>query len=63
MVVAVKIPSLLYQNFSRCNVDFPVVSFNFEPNLGYPLRVGELFVDAQCDITLLEPYNFLLKMM
>ena len=54
MVVAVKIPSLLHQNFSRCNVDMPVVSFDFVPNLGYPLRVGELLVDARCDLPLLE---------
>ena len=46
MVVVVKIPSLLHQNFSRCDVDLPVVSFDFVSNLGYPLRVGELVVDA-----------------
>ena len=55
MVVAVKIPSLLHQNFSGCDVDLPVVSFDFAPKLGYPLRVGELVVDARCDLTLLEP--------
>ena len=55
MVVAVKIPSLIHQNFSCCDVDFPVVSFDFVPNLGYPLRVGELVVDARCDLPLLEP--------
>ena len=63
MVVAVKIPSLLHQNFSRCDVDLPVVSFDFVPNLGYPLRVGELLVDARCDLPLLERLNFLLKIM
>ena len=46
MVVAIKIPSLLNQNFSHCDVDMPVVSFDFVPNSGYPLRVGELLVDA-----------------
>ena len=61
MVVAIKIPSLLHQNFSRCDVDLPVVSFDFVPNLGYPLRVGELLVDARCDPPLLEPYSFPLK--
>ena len=55
MVVAVKIPSLLHQHFFRCDVDFPIVSFDFVPNSGYPLRVGELLVDARCDIPLLEP--------
>ena len=63
MVVAVKIPSLLHQNLSHCNVDLLVVSFDFMQNLGYPLRVGELVVDARCDLPLLEPWNFLLKMM
>ena len=63
MVVVVKIPSILHQNFSRRDVDLPIVSFDFVPNLGYPLRVGELLVDAQCDLPLLEPLNFLLKMM
>ena len=63
MVVAVKIHSRLHKNFSRCDVDVLVISFNSMPNLGYPLRVGELVVDARCDLPLLEPYNFLLKMM
>ena len=63
MVVAIKIASLLHQKFSRCDVDLLVISFNFVPNLGYPLRVGEIFVDARCDLPLLETYNFLLKMM
>ena len=58
MVVAVKIPSLLHQNFSCYDVDLPVVSFDFVPNSGFPLRVGGLLVDAQ-----LEPSNFLLNMM
>ena len=55
MVVAIKIPSLLHQNFSRCDVDLIVVSLDFVPNLGYPLRVGELVVNARCDLPLLEP--------
>ena len=63
MVVTVKIPSLPHQNFSHCDVDMPIVSFEFVPNLGYPLRVGELVFGAQCDLPLLEPFNFLLKMM
>ena len=63
MVVAIKIPTLPHQNFSHYNVDLPIVSFDFVPNLGYPLRVGELFVDVGCDISLLEPYNFILNIM
>ena len=55
MVVAVKIPSILHQNLSRCDVDLNIVSFDFVPNLDYPLRVGELVFDVRCDIPLLEP--------
>ena len=55
MVVVVRIPNLLHENFSRCDVDLPVVSFDFVPKLGYPLRVGELVIDARCDLPLLEP--------
>ena len=58
MVVAIKIPSILHQNFSCCDVDLSLVSFDFVPNSGYPLRVGELLADARCDIPLLEPLNF-----
>ena len=63
MVVAVKIPNILHQNFSRCDVDLLVVSFDFVPNLGYPLRVGELVVNARCELAILEPLNFILKML
>ena len=63
MVVVVKIPNFLHQNFSRYDVDLPIVSFDFVPNSGYPLRVGELLADSRCDLPLLEPSNFLLKMM
>ena len=55
MVVAIKIPSLPHQNFFHYDVDLPIVSFDFVPNLDYPLRVGELVVDARCDLPLLEP--------
>ena len=55
MVVAVKIPNLLHQNLSDYDIDLPIVSFDFVPNLGYPLRVGEIFVDVQCDLPLLKP--------
>ena len=63
MVVAIKIPSLLHQNFSRCDVDLPIVSFDFVPKSGYPLRVREILADTRCDLPLLEPSNFLLNMM
>ena len=46
MVVAVKIPNLLHKNFSHCGVDLSIVSFDFVPDSGYPLRVGELLADA-----------------
>jgi len=55
MVVAVGIPSHLHQNFFRCDVVLPVVSFYSVPTRGYPLRVGELVVDDQCDVSLLQP--------
>ena len=55
MVIVVKTASLLHQNFSSCDIDLPIVSFDFVSNLGYPLRVGELLVDAGCDPPLLEP--------
>ena len=61
MVVGVKIPSHLDQKLFHCDVDLPVVSFNYVPNLGYPLRVGEPLADAWCDLPLLEPLNFFLK--
>ena len=63
MVVAVKIPSHLHQNFSHCDVDLPVVSFDFVPNSGYPLRVQEFIADARCDLPFLEPSSFHLKIM
>ena len=63
MVLDVKIRSLLHKNVSRRNVDLLIVSFDFVPNLGHPLRVGELVVDARYDLPLLEPSNFPLKMM
>jgi len=53
MVVFVKIPHYLYQNFFRCDVDLPVVSFYSAPKWGYHLEVGELLVDVRCDISLL----------
>ena len=55
MVVAVGISSHLHQNFFLCDVDLLVVSFYFAPTRGYPLRVGELVIDARCDVPLLEP--------
>ena len=55
MVVAVGIPNHLHQNFFHCDVDLPIVSFYFAPTRGYPLRVGGLVVDVQCDVPLLEP--------
>ena len=55
MVVVIKIPSILHQNLSHCDVGLPIVSFDFVPNIGYPLRVGEVVVDARCDLPLLEP--------
>jgi len=55
MVVAIKIPSHLHHNLFHWDVDLPVVSFNYVPERGYPLRVEELIVDVLCDLPLLEP--------
>ena len=53
MVVALKTPNLTPQNFFHCDVDLLVVSSDYVPS--YPLRVGELVVDALCALALLEP--------
>ena len=55
MVVVIGRPNHLHQNFFCCDVDMHVILFYFAPTQGYPLRVGELVVDAQCDLLLLEP--------
>ena len=55
MVVVLKKPNLQLQNFSHYDVDLLVVSFDSAPRSGYPLRVGELVVDALCALALLEP--------
>jgi hypothetical protein len=61
MVVVLKIPNPLLQNFFHYDVDLLVVSCDFVPWSGCPLRVGELVVDARCDLPLLEPYIFILE--
>ena len=55
MVVAVKIVNCPHQNFFHCDVDLPIISFDSMMELGYPLRVEELFVNARCYLPLLEP--------
>ena len=55
MVIAVKIPSLPHQNLSHYDVDLPIFSLDFVPNLGYPLRFGEIIADARCNPPLIEP--------
>ena len=55
MVVVLKTPNLQLQKFFHCDVDLLVVSFGFAPRSSYPLRVGELVVDALCALPLLEP--------
>jgi len=59
MVVVIKIPNHLHQNFFHCDVDLLVVSFDSTPKWHYPLKVGELFVDARCDISLPESFSSL----
>jgi hypothetical protein len=55
MVVFLKIPNPLLQNFFNYNVDMLVVSCNFVPWSIFPLGVGELVADVGCDLPLLEP--------
>ena len=55
MVVILKTPNLPLQTFFHCDVDMLVVSFDYVPRSGYPLRVQELVVDALCSLPLLEP--------
>jgi hypothetical protein len=55
MVVVLKTPNPLLQNFFHYDVDLLVVSCDFVPWSGCPLRFGELVVDARYDHPLLEP--------
>ena len=55
MVVVIKIPNPLLKNLFHYNADLFGVSCDFGPWSGFPLRVGEIFVDARCDFPLLEP--------
>jgi hypothetical protein len=55
MVVVLKTPNPLLQNFFHYDVDLFVVSCDSIPWSGCPLRFGELVVDSRCDLPLLEP--------
>jgi hypothetical protein len=55
MVVLLKIPNPLVQNLFHYDYDLVIVSCDSVPWLDCPLRVGELVVDACCDLPLLEP--------
>jgi hypothetical protein len=46
MVVFLKIPNPLLQNFFHYDVDIIFVSCDYVPWSGCPLRVGELVVDV-----------------
>jgi hypothetical protein len=54
MVVVLKIPNPLIQNFFNYDVDLLVVSCDSVPWSGCPLRFGEFVVDSRCDLPLLE---------
>jgi len=58
MVVVLKIPNTLLQNFFHYDVYLLVVSCNYVSWSGFPLIFGELVVDARCDLPLLEPYIY-----
>ena len=55
MVVVLKTPNPRQKIFVHYGVNLLVFSFNFVLDLGCPLRVEELLVDASCGIPLLEP--------
>jgi hypothetical protein len=61
MVLVLKIPNPLLENFFHYDVDLIVVSCDYVPWSSCPLRVGELFTDSQCDLPLLEHYIFILE--
>jgi hypothetical protein len=61
MVVVLKTPNPLLQNFFHYDVDLLVVSCDSVPWSGCPLRFGELVVDSRCDLPLLEPWIFILE--
>ena len=46
MVVVLKIPNPLLQNFFHYDVDLLIVSCDFVPWSYFPLRVGEIVVHA-----------------
>ena len=50
MVVVLKTRNPLLQNFFHYDVNMLVVSCDCVPWSGFPLRFGELVVDAQCDL-------------
>ena len=55
MVVVLKAPNPILQNFFHYDVDLIVVSCNFVPWSSCRLRVEKTIVDARCDLPLLEP--------
>jgi hypothetical protein len=55
MVVVLKTLNPLLQNIFHYDVDLLIVSCDYVPWSGFPLRFGELVVDSRCDIPLLEP--------
>ena len=54
MDVVLKIHNPLFQNFFHYDDDILVVSCDYVSWSGCSLRVGELVVDARCDLPLLE---------
>jgi hypothetical protein len=55
MVVVLKTPNPILQNFFHYDVDLLVVSCDSMLWSGCPLILGELVVDSRCDFPLLEP--------
>ena len=61
MIVVLKKPNPLLKKFFHYYVYMLIVSCDYVPWLGCPLRFGELVVDSRCDLPLLEPYIFILE--
>ena len=55
MVVVLKTPNPLLQNFFHYDVDLLVVSYDYVSWSGCLLIFRELVVDARCDLPLLKP--------
>jgi hypothetical protein len=61
MVVVLKTPNTLLQNFFHYDANLLVLSCDYVPWSGCPLRFGEVVVDSRFDLPLIAPKIFLLE--